>query len=307
MSFRLFLYYCAVCGGWAALVGWGLGLLLVSDNAGTIGRALVRAMSVGTAVALGLAVVDGLWNQSRKRLGRVLLRGLAGAAIGLVVSVPGAFLGQVLVNATGKEGLAVVGWTLTGLLIGTSVGVYDTVARLSEGGHVTGAIRKIAHGSLGGAIGGLLGGALYLLIRGNFSLGGRHPDDLFSSSALGFVVLGICIGLLVGLAQVILKEAWVRVEAGFRPGRELILAKDEVTIGRGESCDIGLFGDARIERLHALILQQGHRYFLADAGTTAGTFLNDQRVTQPAPLRSGDAIRVGNSVMRFRERPKRTG
>jgi hypothetical protein len=307
MSFRLFIYYCALCGGWAALAGWGLGLLMVSDNAGTIGRALVRAMSVGMAVALGLAVVDGLWNQSGNRLGRVALRGLVGAGIGLVVSVPGAFLGQMLVNATGKEGLAVVGWTLTGLLIGTSVGVYDAVARLRERGHVGGAVRKILHGTLGGSVGGLLGGAMYVLIRGNFSFGGRNPDDLFSSSALGFVVLGTCIGLMVGLAQVILKEAWVRVETGFRAGRELILAKDQVTIGRAESCDIGLFGDAGIERLHARILQQGQRYLLADAGSATGTFVNDQRIMQPTVLRSGDAIRVGRSLMRFQERQRRTG
>jgi pSer/pThr/pTyr-binding forkhead associated (FHA) protein len=120
------------------------------------------------------------------------------------------------------------------------------------------------------------------------------------------VVLGVCIGLFVGLAQVILKEAWVRVEAGFRPGRELILAKDEVTIGRAETCDIGLFGDASIERLHARILQQGHRYLLADTGSAAGTFVNEQRITEPTPLRSGDSIRVGKSVMRFRERQRRT-
>ena len=62
---------------------------------------------------------------------------------------------------------------------------------------------------------------------------------------MGFVALGMCIGLLIGLAQVILKEAWVRVEAGFRAGREMILSKPEVTIGRAESCDIGLFGDAK--------------------------------------------------------------
>jgi hypothetical protein len=272
MSFRLFIYYCAVCGGWTALAGWGLGLLLVSDNTGTIGRALIRAISVGMAVALALAVVDGLWNLAGKQLGAVGLRGLAGAVIGLLASVPGAYLGQVLVNATGLEGLAVVGWTLTGLLIGTSVGVFDTMARLTEGGHVGGAVRKVVNGAIGGALGGLLGGALYVLIRGNLSFGGRNPDELISGSAVGFVVLGVCIGLFVGLAQVILKEAWVRVEVGFRAGRELILAKDEVTIGRAETCDIGLFGDAGIERLHARILR--------------------------------DAIRVGSSVVRFRERQK---
>ena len=32
-------------------------------------------------------------------------------------------------------------------------------------------------------------------------------------------------------------------------GREIMLTKDETTIGRAESCDIGLFGDNAIERL----------------------------------------------------------
>jgi hypothetical protein len=306
MSFRLFVYYCAVIGGWAALVGWAVGLALAPDT-GPVGRALVRATSVGMVVALGLAVVDGLWNLSSRQLGRVARRGLVGALAGVLASIPGAILGQLLVNATEKEGLAVVGWTLTGLLIGTSVGVYDTLTRLARGEWLGGAVRKVFHGAIGGFAGGLLGGVLYVAIRGNLRLGGRDPDDLFSGSAIGFVVLGLCIGLFVGLAQVILKEAWIRIEAGFRAGRELILAKQETTIGRAEACDIGLFRDTGVERLHARIVQQGHRYVLADAGTPGGTFLNDHRVAQPTPLSSGDTIRVGNSILRFRERPRRQG
>jgi pSer/pThr/pTyr-binding forkhead associated (FHA) protein len=94
----------------------------------------------------------------------------------------------------------------------------------------------------------------------------------------------------------------VRVEAGFRAGRELILSKAEVTIGRAESCDVGLFGDPSVERLHARIVRGDAGYYLADAGTQGGTFLNDVRVGPPTPIRSGDLIRVGNSVLRFGER-----
>ena len=32
MSFRLFIYYCAICGGWAALVGWALGRILAPSG-----------------------------------------------------------------------------------------------------------------------------------------------------------------------------------------------------------------------------------------------------------------------------------
>ena len=85
----------------------------------------------------------------------------------------------------------------------------------------------------------------------------------------------------------------------------MILSKPEITIGRAESCDIGLFGDDAIERTHARILLQGNRYVLTDAGTPGGHLVNDQRVTGPTPLRAGDAIRVGSNVLRFMEKQKR--
>jgi pSer/pThr/pTyr-binding forkhead associated (FHA) protein len=78
-----------------------------------------------------------------------------------------------------------------------------------------------------------------------------------------------------------------------------------VLIGRAEACDIGLFGDATVEREHArLVLDQG-RYMLHDIGTPGGTYVNDRRITEPTPLRSGDLIAVGNSRLRFGERRKR--
>ena len=128
-----------------------------------------------------------------------------------------------------------------------------------------------------------------------------------SGLTIGLVILGLCIGLLIGLAQVFLKEAWLKVESGFRAGREVMLSKDETTIGRAESCDIGLFGDNAVERTHARIQLKNNQYVLADAETPGGTFLNDKPVRKPTPLRNGDAIRVGNSVLRFGERQKTKG
>ena len=129
--------------------------------------------------------------------------------------------------------------------------------------------------------------------------------DFWSPLATGFVILGVCIGLLIGTAQVVLKEAWLKIESGRRAGREVLLTKPSITIGRAESCDIGLFGDAAVERMHARILLQGNRYLLADEDTPAGTYLNDERIDGPAPLSSGDVIRVGNCTLRFGERQKR--
>jgi len=165
-------------------------------------------------------------------------------------------------------------------------------------------------GVLGGTLGGIAGGILSLLLldgwmqllRSSLTLPPHIEEHLWSPSAWGFVALGVCIGLLIGLAQVLLKEAWLRVETGFRKGREVFLVKPETTIGRAESCDIGLFGDPQIKKLHARIRQEDNHYVLIDEG--AGTYVNDDLVHGSRILHSGDAIRMGQSVLRFRERQK---
>jgi hypothetical protein len=303
MSFRVFVYYCAVCGAWAAFVGWGLGRLLGPQSWDALPRVMMRGLSLGLLLAFGLGIVDALF--SSRRTGAVVLRGLFVALIGLLSGLLGATVGQVLYDRTDSEVFRAFGWVLTGLLIGASVGVFDVVARLTRGEGTGGAVRKVINGLIGGGVGGLLGALLYIPL--GVALGWlfkRDAGDVLSSGAWGMVVLGACIGLFIGLAQVILKEAWVRVEAGFRPGRELILTKDVITIGRAESCDIGLFGGQGVEKVHARITQKGHRYLLADDETPGGTYLNDERIDGPTELRNGDMIRVGNCVLRFGERRK---
>ena len=76
-------------------------------------------------------------------------------------------------------------------------------------------------------------------------------------------------------------------------------------MGRGEGCDLGLFGDMECEKLHARIVHQGNRYYLEDADAPGGTYVNDQRVKDRTPLRAGDLIRLGKSLVRFNERAKR--
>jgi hypothetical protein len=309
MSFRLFIYYCAVCGAWAALLGWGVGQLLVfaakvDPTTQRFAYNLLVGTASGTVLALGLAVVDALWSAGRRASSQIMIRAVVVAGLGLVASLVGTALGALLARFIPL--LLLVGWIVMGVLIGVTLGLYDLLARMKNREGASGATRKLTNGFIGGSLGGLLGGILYL--GASILLGlalKRDPLDLFSASAWGFAALGASIGLMIGLAQVILKEAWIKVEAGFRPGRELIISKDEITIGRGEGCDIGLFGDAGVEKLHARIIQKKNRYLVADAGTPGGTFVNDQRVTQPQPLRSGDAIRIGNSVLRFGERQKR--
>src|SRR2546423_177662 len=73
-----------------------------------------------------------------------------------------------------------------------------------------GAGRKVLNGVLGGGVVCLIGAVLFILLGvGLGKMFGRASHEIYSSSAWGMVVLGACIGLFIGLAQVILKEAWV--------------------------------------------------------------------------------------------------
>jgi hypothetical protein len=304
MSFRLFIYYCALCGGWAAFFGWAIGQTLAPS--GPILRAGVKGAFLGLAVAFGLGLVDALWNLSVGQMGKVLARVGTAVLVGFVGGFLGGVLGQAMFGLLGGVGF-VLGWTLTGLLVGISIGLFEVLSSLMRQADLSGSRKKLMNGLIGGTAGGLLGGILALLLRTVSSrvFVGKDEDLLWTPTSWGFVALGMCIGLLIGLAQVILREAWVKIESGRRAGKEMILTKEKTTIGRAEACDIGLFGDNAIEKLHAQILLAGNRYFLEDARTPAGTYVNDQRVAGRVPLRSGDRIRVGSSVLCFRERQKR--
>jgi hypothetical protein len=302
MSFKLFIYYCALCGGWAALAAWGLayGADLTKADVSNYTSSTLIAGLLGVLLAAIIGLLDSLLNDvGAQRMARVLVA----LVVGLIGGLLGGLIGEMLHDLAHVPRF--FGWMLVGLAIGASVGVYDLLRAMSNPNGIRSAIRKIFNGMIGGVIGGLVGGILFDL-PSRVGRAGSAADLLPRSSlAIGLVVLGLCIGLLIGLAQVILKEAWLRVEAGFRPGRDLMLLKPDTTIGRAESCDIGLFGDASIEKVHARVMLSGNRYMLADSGTASGTYLNDERVYQPTPLRSGDRIRVGNSVIRFGERQKR--
>jgi hypothetical protein len=265
-------------------------------------------MWLGMTIAFGLGLVDALWNVPLTQVVEIALRLAVGVLVGCVGGLMGGMLGHgLLALFRGFAPLFVFGWALTGFLVGASVGVYEMLSSVVRQQDFAGSLKKLIKGVAGGTAGGILGGVLALILKFAFGLifPNKEQNLLWSPTGWGFVALGMCIGLLIGLAQVILKEAWVRIEVGRRAGREMILTKEKTTIGRAESCDIGLFGDNTIEKMHASILLAGNRYYVEDASTPAGTFVNDQPVVGRTPLKSGDRIRVGSSVLCFRERARR--
>jgi len=89
-------------------------------------------------------------------------------------------------------------------------------------------------------------------------------------------------------------------------GTHRIFALDEthrrVTVGRRSSAEIALEWDEEVSRLHAELARVGADWTLADDGLSLnGSFVNGQRVHGQRRLRDGDAIRVGTTVLVFRD------
>ena len=296
MSFRLFIYYCALCGGWAAFLTWGLiqGIDMANPRPTGLFRATLIAGILGALVSAAIGFVDAILNATgTQRLVRVLVC----AALGLFGGAFGGLIGQVLYNSMNLP--LVVGWMLVGVLIGAGIGAFDIIRALNSGDRIGSGLRKSLNGVYGGLLGGLIGGLPFSFLMNSTAL----PR---SGQLISLVLLGGSIGLMIGLAQIILKEAWVKVEEGFRAGREVMLTKEETTIGRAESCDLGLFADNSIERLHASITQKNNRYLLSHLGEAGETLLNDQPLgTKPELLHAGDRIQIGQSVLSFGERQKK--
>lgn len=302
MTFRIFVVACSMCGACTALLGWALGRAFAGPT--SVASEGLKGLFLGMLVAFGLCVVDALCNIPSGKSGIRVASVFVGMLVGSMGGLIGGIIGEEFYMHEHWFVFLVMGWTITGVLIGASIGTFQLLAAVVGMKPLTMPLRQVRRGVLGGCVGGILGGVLALWFRHAWE-GWFHdkPSDLlWSPSAGGFIVLGACIGLAIGLARVILREAWVRVEHGYRAGRELLLSKPEVSIGRAEGCDIGLFGDSLIERLHARIVCQGDRYSLTDVSTPGGTYVNGQRVHDVFPLTSGDRIQLGNAVLVFYER-----
>lgn len=79
-------------------------------------------------------------------------------------------------------------------------------------------------------------------------------------------------------------------------GTTLPLGASAVLIGRAPSCTLVLDDDYSSSR-HARVFPEGDQWLVEDMGSTNGTFLDDQPVTDPVPVSPGAQIRIGQSVL----------
>lgn len=75
------------------------------------------------------------------------------------------------------------------------------------------------------------------------------------------------------------------------PGTSFPLAP-QTTIGRGPTNTIQI-KDQTVSAEHTRLWYQNGTWYTQDAGSSNGTFVNEQLATSPLPVKLGDVIRVG--------------
>jgi two-component system cell cycle response regulator len=81
-------------------------------------------------------------------------------------------------------------------------------------------------------------------------------------------------------------------------GRRFPLEKESHVVGRQDTCDVPIGEDA-VSRQHARVFREGLVWQVEDLGSTNGSFVNDQRLQRPTPLRDGDMLRFGTAILKF--------
>lgn len=280
----------------AGLVGW-----IVTEPFYTQGGRAEFVMIGVVSLMVGLAAG---WHQGFMRGGiRNILFGLALAGVlGTVLGYVGYMLGGGITNA-----LFGPGWAFTGFpIIPRTIAIAAFGAGIGAGiGAATFTGRGFMAGLMGGLLGGAVAGSMFDLI-GTLTAG---PQLLMQSGgsaevggparAVSFALLAAMVGLFTALVDQLTRQAWIRLVVGRNEGREWPVDAVQTTLGRDERAHIPLFGDANVAGLHAVVIRQGHQYFLQDAGTPVGVGLNGIRIGGTVPLNPGDTFQIGSHQLQF--------
>ena len=272
-------------------------------NWGNLAFAPLLAAMIGLFIAAADGLICRVWR-------RVLLAG----AVGMVIGCLGGFVfGSILANmlygsismmAHAHAGEGVGGMTATGFLIqlsarrlgwglaGMSMGLGQGIALRSG--------RLLLYGFLGGLIGGLLGGLLFdpvqLFIVGEESLSAHW------ARLTGMVVVGLGVGVMIGIVELLARDAWLNMVEGPLAGKEFLIFKDMMQLGASPRSDIYLFNDEEVADRHAVIQASGDHYEIQSLAEFHPVLVDGQPVTTRRRLRHGSQITLGKTIFVFHQR-----
>src|SRR5216684_2869721 len=165
MTGRILVYYCVLCGGWAAVLAWTL------------------------VTATGLASLES----------DLLFSSLFGALLGLMMGGSLGTWDSLRNGPPNQRPVRILMWMILGAAIGSTIYIYDVVQAKLANRSSSLASRRFMYGIIGGLGGGAIGGLIFSLLD---VTGVRDALPRFSL-ALSVSVLGCFIGLSTGLSQVL--------------------------------------------------------------------------------------------------------
>jgi FHA domain len=90
------------------------------------------------------------------------------------------------------------------------------------------------------------------------------------------------------------------VTAGSMTGTTVSLKTVGILLGRNPECTLVLDDDFASGR-HARIFRRDGAWFVEDLGSTNGTFLGANKLTEPMPVEVGSTLRIGKTIFELRK------
>jgi len=260
---------------------------------------------VASFIGLAVGSVDGL-------VCRLTRRALLGGAVGLLVGFAGGFISSVLAGLAytplnhlamaqitpGANGFTtfafmvqMTGRALAWCLVGMAMGLGQGIALRSG--------RLLFYGLIGGVVGGLLGGLLFDPI--DLLLLGMDKPSAHWSRLIGLGIIGASVGAMIGLVELLARDAWLRMSEGPLAGKEFLIFKDNMQVGSSPRSDIYLFNDPAVAAQHATLRTIGDDCEIEARSQHDLVMLNNRPVTR-SRLRHGDQIAIGRTVFVFQKR-----
>jgi hypothetical protein len=268
--------------------------------------ALLLFPLVAGMIGLFVGAADGL-------VCRLPRRALLCGVVGLFVGVVGGFVCSILANlayaplnhlAMKQAGdsfggglptfgfvIQMVGRSLAWCLAGLAMGLGQGIALRSK--------RLLIYGLLGGVVGGLLGGLFFDPI--DLILLGTDKPSAHWSRLIGFALIGANVGGMIGVVELLARDAWLRMTQGPLTGKEFLLFKDVMNVGSSPRSDIYLFNDPQVAEQHAVFRAVGDECEI-EAGDRVYPVLLNNRPVPRARLRHGDNVTIGRTVFVFQRR-----
>jgi len=178
-------------------------------------------------------------------------------------------------------------WCLAGIAMGLGQGIALRSKRL------------LIYGFLGGVVGGLFGGLLFDPID-QILLGPDKPSAHISR-LIGFGVIGASVGAMIGIVEILARDAWLRMTQGPLTGKEFLLFKDIMKVGSSPRSDIYLFNDQLVAPDHAIIRAVGDECEIEVSQRTHPVLVNNATIRR-SRLRHGDNVTIGRTVFVFQRR-----